>query len=390
MLTEDQEHLIEATAPVVAEHLNTITTRFYPILFTRYPEVRALFNDSHQASGDQARALAAGVLRYVGLRKQPAAAREAMAIAISKHVSLGIQPEHYPMVGECLMAAIGEVLGEAITPEIADAWTALYNELAAFLIDAEHRCYQEFAARPGGWQGLRRFRVVRRRPESALITSFELEPVDGGAVADFLPGQYIGVRLKIDGEPVYRHYSLSDLPDGQRYRISVKREQEGRASRFLHEQALEGFELELLPPAGDLTLQGDEPLLLISGGVGQTPLLPMARQAVSEGRSVVYVHAARSPEHHAFREELDSLKGSHPDRFRSVVVYESAPEPDTADYVGRVSQTILEACLPAENARCYFVGPQGFMSAVNSALEALGIPEARRHHEHFGPSAVLA
>lgn len=121
MLTPSQEHLIEATAPVVAEHLETITARFYPILFDRYPEVQALFNVSHQASGDQARALAAGVLRYVGLRKQPPAASEAMTAAISKHVSLGIQPEHYPMVGECLMAAIGEVLGDAVTPDIADA-----------------------------------------------------------------------------------------------------------------------------------------------------------------------------------------------------------------------------------------------------------------------------
>lgn len=389
MLTPSQEHLIEATAPVVAEHLETITARFYPILFDRYPEVQALFNVSHQASGDQARALAAGVLRYVGLRKQPPAASEAMTAAISKHVSLGIQPEHYPMVGECLMAAIGEVLGDAVTPDIADAWAELYNELAELLIDAEQRVYQDFARRPGGWQGLRRFRVARRRSESAVITSFELEPVNGAEVAAFEPGQYIGVRLIINGQPTYRHYSLSDVPNGHSYRISVKREDTGHVSRFLHDHATEGFELDLLPPAGSLTLQGDEPLLLISGGVGQTPLLPMAKHAVSEGRPVVYLHAARDPDHHAFRSELSELSGRYPDHFRAVVMYETAPENTRADYLGRVTPDIIGACLPTAQARCYFVGPQGFMTAVNNSLEALGIPQARRHYEHFGPSRPL-
>ncbi len=137
MLTHEQEKLINATAPVVAEHLNAITQRFYPLMFTRYPEVKPLFNEVHQQSGGQPRALANAVLAYVQLRSNPAQARATLDIVVSKHVSLGILPEQYPIVGECLLAAIGEVLGEAVTSEIADAWGALYNELAALLIDLE-------------------------------------------------------------------------------------------------------------------------------------------------------------------------------------------------------------------------------------------------------------
>jgi len=140
-----------------------------------------------------------------------------------------------PLVGECLMAAIGEVLGDAVTPEIAAAWEGVYEELAGLLIELEAHRYREFESRPGGWSGPREFRITATHQESAVIRSFVLEPVDGGPVADHEPGQYIGVKLTIDGEPVYRHYSLSDLPNGESYRISVKREPQGHASRHLHD-----------------------------------------------------------------------------------------------------------------------------------------------------------
>lgn len=389
MLSSTQEQILADTAPIVAEHLETITARFYPLMFERYPEVNALFNASHQASGNQARALAGAVLQYVQLRSNPAEARAALSTAIGKHISLGIQPDHYPIVGECLMAAIGDVLGDAVTPDVADAWEALYNELAGLLIDVEQQHYHDFANRPGGWQGRRAFRIRSRRPESAVITSFELEPVDGEPVADFQPGQYIGVRLEINGEPVYRHYSLSDVPNGRTYRISVKRESEGHASRFLHDEAQDGLELELLPPAGELTLTGQEPLLLISGGVGQTPMLPLAKQALEQGRPVAYLHAARSRQHHAFSDEILALRAQYPEHFNPVVIYEEGSIDEGADAIGMVDQTLLSQHLPDPSARCYFVGPEPFMQTVDAALEALGVSESRRHYEHFGPARPL-
>ncbi|APX91732.1 nitric oxide dioxygenase [Halomonas sp. 1513] len=386
MLSRDQELLIEETAPVVAAHLDDITRRFYPLMFARYPDVEPLFNQAHQQDGGQPRALARSVLAYVQLRQDSQQARGALATVVSKHVSLDIQPDQYPIVGECLMAAIGEVLGDAVTPEIAAAWSSLYEELAGLLIELEDRRYQEFEQRRGGWRGPREFRIAETRQESAVIRSFVLEPVDGGPVADHAPGQYIGVRLTIDGKPLYRHYSLSDVPNGRHYRISVKREPQGRASRHLHDAMARGDTLELLPPAGDLTLaEGDEPLLLASGGVGQTPMLPLARQALAQGRRVVYLHAALDAEHHAFRDEVAALAEAHPGQLQTVSVHEHG---DQADHTGRVDRTLLARLLP-ENVRCYTVGPQGFMSAVDKALAELGVPAERRHHEHFGPSRPL-
>ena len=105
MTTAAQDAIIDATAPLVAEHLDAITARFYPLMFERYPEVKAVFNQAHQADGGQPKALARGVLAYVGLRRQPQEVIDSMQTVISKHVSLGIQPEQYPIVGECLMAA---------------------------------------------------------------------------------------------------------------------------------------------------------------------------------------------------------------------------------------------------------------------------------------------
>lgn len=386
MLTTEQEQLIAATAPVVADHLDAITQRFYPLMFERYPQVKALFNQAHQQDGGQPRALAGAVLAYVGLRQDPQQARGVLATVVSKHVSLGIQRDQYPIVGECLMAAIGEVLGEAVTPEVAAAWRGLYEELAGLLIEQEDYRYREFEQRPGGWRGTRRFRIAETRQESAVIRSFVLEPEDGGPVAEHQPGQFIGVRLTLDGEPVYRHYSLSDVPNDRHYRISVKREPQGRASRHLHDAMSVGDTLELLPPAGDLTLEeGDEPLLLASGGVGQTPMLPMARHALAQGRRVVYLHAALDVEHHAFREEVAALAAEHPQRLRAVSIHERG---DDADHTGRIDRELLARLVP-EGARCYFVGPQGFMTAVDRALAELGVPGERRHYEHFGPSRPL-
>ncbi|HET8792112.1 MAG TPA: NO-inducible flavohemoprotein [Modicisalibacter sp.] len=390
MLTSAQEGLIEATAPVVAEHLEAITQRFYPLMFERYPDVRALFNATHQASGSQAKALANGVLAYVQLRKDPARARQVMSTVVSKHVALGIRPDQYPIVGECLMAAIGEVLGDAVTAEIADAWSGLYAELAGLLIEMEDRRYHEFAQREGGWRGMRTFRIAATRQESQVIRSFVLAPEDGGPVADFEPGQFIGVKLIIDGEPVYRHYSLSATPNGETYRLSIKREPGGRVSQHFHDRMTIGDTLELLPPSGDLTLiEGGEPLMLLSGGVGQTPMLPLASRALEQGRKVVYLHAAQHGELHAFGDELDALKSRYPQQLRSVTLYDQPQANDSPDHIGLIDRELLARYLPEGQPRCYFVGPQGFMSCIDEHLEDLGVAAERRHYEYFGPARPL-
>lgn len=387
MLTPAQEQVIAATAPVVAEHLDTITQRFYPLMFERYPEVKSLFNQTHQQNGGQPRALAGSILAYVQVRQNPETARQIMETVVNKHVSLDIQPHQYPIVGECLMEAIGEVLGDAVTAEVADAWGALYQELASLLIEIEEQRYQEFEQRPGGWRSTRRFRIAKTHQESRVIRSFILVPEDGKPVADYKPGQYIGVKLTIDGEPVHRHYSLSGMPDGRTYRLSIKRESHGVASRHFHDYLNEGDTLELLPPAGELTLVGgDEPLMLISGGIGQTPLLPIAQDALQQGRRVVYLHAALDADHRAFAQTLEELAQAYPQQLTVVTVFE---HDNSGDYQGRISNELLAKYLEP-GVRCYFVGPHGFMQAMDESLTRLGVPDSHRHFEHFGPAKALS
>jgi len=399
MLTNAQEDLIAATAPVVAEHLNAITARFYPLMFERYPEVKPLFNQTHQASGGQARALAGAVLAYVGARHSREAVDRLLAPVVSKHVSLNILPEHYPIVGECLMTAIGEVLGDAVTPEIADAWGALYGELAAVLIAAEQGRYDSFAATRGGWQGLRRFRIVRTQDESREIRSLYLAPVEG-PMFSFLPGQYIGMRLATPQGVIHRHYSLSHAPDERFCRISVKREAHGQSSQYLH--ALKtGDEIELLPPAGELTFEhaapqsADAPVLLLSAGVGQTPMLSLLTAALAAGRQVIYLHAARNPEVHAFDATLKALVAQYPTQLHYQVCYEQAETLPPHAQLGIIerdwlAQQIAATGASAESLQAFVIGPHGFMQSMIQHLSRIGVPLSQCHHEHFGPSAPLA
>lgn len=251
MLTDSQRDIIKATVPLLESGGEALTTHFYKLMLSEYPQVRPLFNQAHQASGAQQRALANGVLMYARNIDRLEVLGPLAAQIVNKHVALQIQPEHYPIVGACLLRAIREVLGaEVATDAVIEAWGAAYQQLAGILIDAERQVYDALAAAPGGWRGARPFRVVRKVAESAEITSFYLEPVDARPVVDFKPGQYIGLRLMVGGEEVRRNYSLSAAPNGRSYRISVKRIPGGNASAFLHDQVHEGAMLDLFPPAG--------------------------------------------------------------------------------------------------------------------------------------------
>ncbi|ANF56463.1 FAD-binding oxidoreductase [Halotalea alkalilenta] len=394
MPTLIQETLISQTAAFVAEHLERITARFYPLLFDRHPEVVAMFNPAHQRSGAQPRALARMVLEYVIARQDPRCADAVIAPAVHKHVSLSVRPEHYPLVGDCLLDAVGEVLGEVLgeplDAEVAVAWRALYDELAERMIGAERRQYQALAASSGGWQGLRPFQLVARVDEADGIASFHLAPRDGGAILAGEPGQYLSVVAEIDGQRHPRQYSLTSDRDAAHYRISVRRHPQGVVSRYLHDRLEIGDTLLLSPPTGLLTLdQGDGPVVLISAGIGQTPMLGLAKRALAFGRRVVYLHGARDPQHHAFADETAALAGLWPERFTPVTRYSRGGDPALR---GRIDGALLDCYLPSREAlpSCYFVGPAGFMAEIERLLAERGVAEDRRRHEWFGASQGLA
>lgn len=391
MLSNAQRDLIKATVPLLESGGEALTTHFYRMMLSEYPQVRPLFNQAHQASGDQPRALANGVLMYAKHIDRLEALGPLVGQIVNKHVSLQILPEHYPIVGGCLLRAIREVLGaEIATDEVIAAWAAAYQQLADILIGAEEGLYAQNAAATGGWRGARPFRVARKVVESSEITSFHLVPEDGGAILDHQPGQYIGLRLLLDGEELRRNYSLSAKANGREYRISVKREAGGRVSNHLHDVVREGDCLELYPPAGDFVLrESDKPLALITAGVGITPALSMLDSARHSGRPIHFIHCARHGEVHAFRDWVDAQAAAHP-QIRHYVCYSEAREDDQADATGLLSPELLAQWLPQErDLDAYFLGPKPFMAQVKRHLRELGVPTEQTHYEFFGPAATL-
>lgn len=391
VLTDRQRAIVQSTVPLLETGGEALITHFYQTMLGEYPEVRALFNMAHQQSGAQPRALAYSVLMYAKHIDRLEALGDLPAQIINKHVALQVQPEHYPIVGTCLLRAIREVLGaEIATDEVIDAWGAAYQQLADILIGAERQAYDRTAAAEGGWRGERAFVVEDKVAESAEITSFYLVPADGGPVIAHQPGQYIGLRLVVDGQEQRRNYSLSAPADGRSLRISVKREAGGKVSNFLHDRVQVGDTLQLFPPAGHFTLQpGERPLVLISGGVGITPTLPMLDAALPSKRPVVFIHCARERGVHAFRERVDALVAVHPQLSR-YYCYDRVEEGDEVDAQGLLTARQLGEWLPSVDADVYFLGPRPFMRSVKESLRVLGVPEGQVRYEFFGPAEALA
>ncbi len=395
MLTPAQRDIIKATVPLLEVGGEALITHFYQLMLDTHPEVRPLFNQAHQANGSQPRALANGVLMYARNIDRLENLGDLASQIINKHVALQILPEHYPIVGSCLLQAIREVLGaEVATDEVIAAWAQAYQQLADILIEGERNAYDAIAAAPGGWRGARQFTVLRKVVESAEITSFYLVPSDHQPVIKHEAGQYIGVRLMIEGNEIRRNYSLSEQANGVFYRISVKREKGGVASNFLHDHVAEGSTLDLFPPSGNFTLHHHtKPLVLISGGVGITPTLAMAAQALESGeRPVTFIHYARNGQVHAFAEVLSDWQKRYPLLDAHVVYAERAEqEPYKPDAVGFPAVDHLKEWLPADrDVDAYFLGPKPFMAFIKRALKDLGVPEGQAHYEFFGPAEALA
>jgi nitric oxide dioxygenase len=392
MLSAEHRAIVKATVPLLESGGEALTTHFYKLLMSDHPEVRPLFNQANQASGAQQRALANGVLMYARHIDQLEQLGGLVSQIINKHVALNILPEHYPLVGDSLLRSIREVLGaEIATDAVIEAWGAAYQQLADILIGLEEEQYAARAAAPGGWRGTRRFVVARKERESDEITSFYLRPADGGELLEFHAGQYIGMRIVVDGEEVRRNYSLSAAHNGREYRISVKREPNGKVSNHLHANVKEGDTLDLFAPSGDFRLEtSDKPLVLISGGVGITPTLAMLQAALKTNRVVHFIHSARHGGVHAFRKTIDELAARYPQLKRFYCYEERRTGDQGADGFGYLDSALLDEWLPpSRDVDAYYLGPIGFMKAMKKHLKAAGVPESQSHFEFFGPAAAL-
>ncbi|WP_462409658.1 NO-inducible flavohemoprotein [Neobacillus sp. Marseille-QA0830] len=402
MLDQKTVEIIKSTVPILEQHGEAITTKFYQLMFSNHPELLNIFNHANQKQGRQQRALAGAVYAAAKYIDNLEVIIPVVQQINHKHRSLGIKPEHYPIVGKYLLLAIKEVLGEAATDEIIQAWEQAYGLIADVFISLEAEMYDEAKNQTGGWDGFRSFTVERKVKESEVITSFYLRPVDQKGIAGFKPGQYISIKLEIPGQKFthIRQYSLSDAPGKNHYRISVKKEAgtenpDGVVSNYLHEHINKGDTLNVSAPAGDFVLDTEKtsPLVLLSGGVGLTPMMSMLKTVVTlqPTREVTFIHSAANSHVHALRDEVEELSAL--DNVKSYVFYDSPTEEDrknhSYDVEGYVTKEWLQTNLAVNECDFYFCGPVPFMKAINRSLKDLGVNEERIHFEFFGPKGNL-
>jgi nitric oxide dioxygenase len=403
-LSEQTRSLVKATAPLLAARGEELTVCMYRRMFSENPELKAYFNQAHQATSKQPRSLAAAVHAVAAHIDQLAVLEPAVQRIAHRHASLDVRPEHYPIVGKHLLKAMQEVLGAAATPEVLSAWAETYMLLSSIFIGAEQTIYTDNAMAPGGWIGFRRFRVVHKVPECETMASFYLQPVDRKPLPPFQPGQYLTLKFdQLGPDGARRNYSLSDAPCASHYRVTIKREllapgaaRELAVSHHMHDAIAPGDEIEVGPPCGDFVLRAQtrRPIVLLSAGVGLTPLVSMYRHLASQRHEgpVYFIHGTQSRATHALHDEIRDI-ATRLDTFHAHVCY-SAPTPSCVqglDYHtrGRLDGSVLERVVPGLDCEFYFLGPVSFMRAIRRALLDRGVPEARLHFEFFGPAEEL-
>nr|QNQ16056.1 flavohemoprotein [Giardia intestinalis]QNQ16057.1 flavohemoprotein [Giardia intestinalis]QNQ16058.1 flavohemoprotein [Giardia intestinalis] len=455
-LSEDTIKAVEATADLVAAQGLDFTRAFYERMLTRNEELKDIFNLSHQRDLRQPKALLDSLVAYARsirkinelheLREQglPVPAERlaelqgffAVAERIAhKHASVGIQPAQYQIVGAHLLATIEERV--TADKAILAAWSKAYDFLAHLFVRREEEIYTETESSEGGWRQTRSFRVEEKVQVTERIFRFRLVPAEKGtAVALHKPGQYLAVFVRdprLSPHRQIRQYSIISAPNHTYYEIAVHRDKQATVSGYLHDHVAVGDLLELAPPYGDFFLEYREPggqaadgqpspeplalhggavnfaaermtpIVLISGGIGQTPLLSMLRfLAEKEGqaaiRPIFWIHAAHDSRARAFKAEVDAIKvtdlpGLRTTTFLSEVDETMDKKGEDYDFAGRISLDRVPGLAELEadgaNPHYFFVGPAGFMVAVEQQLKAWSVPEDRIHFEMFGPFKPL-
>ncbi|KAF2670291.1 hypothetical protein BT63DRAFT_424232 [Microthyrium microscopicum] len=409
-LTESQKALIKASIPALESHGLAITKLFYTNMLIAHPELRNIFNASNQAHFQQPRALANAVLAYAQHIDDPSPLMPTVELIVSKHVSLGVQADYYAVVGEWLIKAIAEVLGEAVTPELGEAWMAAYWKLAQIFIGLEASIYEK--QKSEGWEGWQDFRVVKKVKESEEITSFYLEPVESRLkpLVGFKPGQFISIQVDVPemGHRQARQYSLSDSSNPDYLRVSIKKETgngasaPGVVSSLMHETKKEGDIIRVSRPVGVFFLDEakialDAPLVLISGGVGLTPLTAMLNHSAAQNttRPISWVHGARSTAARAFKQHVEDVAKLHENV--QVILFTANVAKEEVEGVenhiqGHINLDLVDKetklFLSNKKAEYYVCGPMMFMLTMEKALQGQGVDSSRIHMEKFGTGGI--
>lgn len=285
-----------------------------------------------------------------------------------------------------------QVLRALRIPALSGGWKTSFQEILDQPGAPAGNAGLTEAGPPPAWPGFRPLTVTAISRESDAVVSVQLADPRGASVPPARPGQFLTLRLRPDpaGRPLLRSYSLSGAPGADQYRISVKRERHGAGSQFLHNRVRAGDVLEAAAPRGTFTLRpGPAPVLLISAGVGATPVLAMlhALAADRSGRDIWWLHGARSRAAEPFAAESRSLLAALPSAHRYVCYSRPGPgdiQGRDYDTAGRLSASVLAALDLPRGADAYLCGPAAFMTEVSAALIAAGVQAARIRTEVFG------
>lgn len=399
MLSATARPYIDASVPVLREHGVAITSAFYKNMFQAHPDLKNMFNMGNQANGSQQQSLASAVFAYAANIDNAAVLAPVIKRIVHKHAAVGLTADHYPIVGEHLLGAIKQVLGDASSPELLDAWGEAYWLLANQLIEAEKELYTQTSTAAGE---LTELIVINKQQETDQVTSYYLQQKDGNMPGEFIPGQYISVEATFsEGDRrQLRQYSLSDSTGAPWWRISVKREDDankpqGRVSNWIHKNIEIGSTIRVSKPFGDfaLDLENDKPIALLSAGVGITPMLSMLNtlRDIAASKHVLFAHATWSQADHAHFEDIvvatDIMPNLSVHNFYNTVTETQSRLENVITHHGLMDISGIWG-QHIHDADIYLCGPIGFMQKMREDLLALGINSGRIHREVFGPDLL--
>jgi nitric oxide dioxygenase len=394
MLSDTSKPVIEATLPVVGDNIRTIAHRFYQHMFGEHPDLLdGLFNRGNQAQGTQQQALAGSVAIFASaLVTHPDRLPYQLLSRIAhKHASLGLRPEQYQVVHDNLMWAIGDVLGDAVTPEVAAAWSEVYWLMAFALTNTERGLYSARGVRPEVvWRQWEVEEIVR---ETDDVLTFRIMRTDDRPVRTSLPGQYVTIQMVMpDGTRQPRQYSLTRADDGEHRQFTVKRvhdggRPDGEVSNLLHSSVGVGDVLTLSLPFGDVVLDDSgRPLVFASAGIGITPMAGMLSHLVAAGShvDVTVLHADLNESSFALRRQVLADVRALPNA-TMYVWYEHGANgslPVDGRFAGMMDVSRVDLPIDATYTIC---GPLPFMQAIRSALLDREVAARDIQYEVFGP-----
>lgn len=372
-MSKETVDMIVATAGVVAPQALTITKTFYGGVLKKHPELLTYFNPAHNVpvSVHQPTALANSIVAYASNIQDlsPLLVPGGPVDAIChRHCALGIYPDQYVVVHDNLMASVGQVLGAAVTPPVANAWSQAVLFLARACIDKEEGLYKMAEQREGGWSGAETFEVVRIEDMTRDIKRFTFKPPAGTPLAnkcfDFTPGQYLTLTVDPDGNgrTAPRHYTVTSPPGADFLQCTIKKIPGGKVSTFVHDQLRVGHKVKLAAPFGVFTCEGEalkESTVLMTAGIGVTPSVNFSKALGDKVKLIV--HVDKNAESFAYREEFQA--SGHP-------MLEKYTERE-----GRISASALvreTVSKSGVNNNFYLCGPASWMEEVSAELKTQG------------------